>query len=84
MLAYLWQSWIARVHDGPANLDNLGAVLGHIDPVLIASRGNVYDHILLELLLGAGRSCILYHSALISLVLLVGLRDSGATLTCLA
>lgn len=42
------------VQQNPSELDDLGRVLGHVHSVFITRRGNMYDHVTVQLGLLAG------------------------------
>ena len=46
---HLRQTRITGIHHSPAELNNLSAILGDIDSVLVACRGDVDDAVLVEL-----------------------------------
>lgn len=60
---YLGQRRITSIDNHPSNLNHLGTILGHINPMLIAGGGNVDDAVLVEIvsrkrsraILGRGR-----------------------------
>jgi len=47
-LTYLWQARVTSIDYHPTNLNNLGAILGHVDAMLITRRCNMGDAVLLE------------------------------------